>query len=220
MRVAVDAVIFGYDKKSVKLKILLIKRKYEPFKDSWALPGGFVLENETIDESINREIKEETGLNNVYMEQLYTFGEVERDPRERIISVSYYGLVNTTELTASTDAIDAKWFSFSELPELGFDHKKIIDVAYKRLQGKITYQPIGFELLEEIFTMPHILSLYETILQKQIDKRNFRKKILSFDILDDMGIRDSDKRGRPAKLYKFNEEKYNQKLKEGIYFEI
>jgi 8-oxo-dGTP diphosphatase len=221
MRVAVDGVIFGYDYLEKDLKVLLIRRKYEPFTGSWALCGGFCLEDESIDDAIQREVKEETGVSNVFLEQLYTFGSVERDPRERIVSIAYYGLVNPSEykLHASTDATDAVWFSLKTLDydSLPFDHSKIIQTAIERLKNKVTYQPIGFELLPETFTFPQLQSLYETLLEISYDRRNFRRKFLKLDILVDTGETVNEKKG---KLYRFDQEKYKQKLNEGFYFDI
>jgi 8-oxo-dGTP diphosphatase len=220
MRLAVDAVIFGYVEKD--LKILLIKRKYEPFQDSWALPGGFVLDDESINTAVERELKEETGLENIYMEQLYTFGEVYRDPRERIVSVAYYGLVNPDRcnLCAKTDASDVQWFSLKKLPKIAFDHIGIIKVAYNRLQGKVTYQPIGFELLPSKFPFSQLQSLYETILDRNFDRRNFRKKFISLDIIDQLNEKQVDVPYKAGSLFKFNKKKYEEKLNNGFYFEI
>jgi 8-oxo-dGTP diphosphatase len=220
MKLTVDAVVFGYVEND--LKVLLIKRKYKPFKDCWALAGGFVLKDESIDEAVARELKEETGVDNLFMEQLYTFGDANRDPRGRVVSVAYYGLVKPElfELLASTDAYDAQWFSISDLPELAFDHKHIIEVAYKRLQAKLTYQPIGFELLPEKFPLLEIQNLYETILNAKFDKGNFRKKMLSFGILDELNEKQSNVAHRAAKLFRFNINKYKEKLETGFYFDI
>jgi 8-oxo-dGTP diphosphatase len=223
MKLCVDAILFGFDKDSNDLKILLIQRKYEPYKDLWALAGGFVQEKETLESAVIRELKEETGLiSNPFLEQLYTFGDIDRDPRDRIVSVAYYGLINTTELKASTDAKDAKWFSVNKLPkDLAFDHNHIINKALERLRGKIIYQPIGFELLEENFTFKTLHNLYETILGETLDRRNFKKKFLSLDILDELDEKKSDGAvGRPASFFKFNKEKYDEKVKSGFYFEL
>jgi 8-oxo-dGTP diphosphatase len=222
MKLCVDAILFGFDKDDIDLKILLIQRKYDPFINSWALPGGFVQETETLEQAVIRELKEETGLNqNPFLEQLYTFGEINRDPRERIISIAYYGLVNTSELKASTDAKDAKWFSIKNLPNLAFDHNEIITKALERLRGKIIYQPIGFELLDDKFTFVSLHKLYEIILGKELDRRNFKKKFLSLDILNELDEKAiSDGAGRPATLFKFDKEKYQNKVKSGFYFEL
>ncbi len=223
MKICVDAILFGFDKDSNDLKILLIKRKYSPFEGFWALAGGFIKNNETLDEAVLREVKEETGLKeSPYLEQLYTFGDINRDPRERIISVAYYGLINISELNPSTDASDAKWFSIKNLPaNLAFDHENIIFKALERLRGKITYQPIGFELLEEKFIFSTLHKLYETVLGKELDRRNFKKKFLSFNILDRLNdIPNEISIGRPAVLFKFNKDRYDEKVKSGFYFEL
>src|SRR5690606_28560835 len=149
----VDAVVFGYHKKD-GISVLLIKRKYDPYIGNWALPGGFVDEQESLEEAVKRELSEEAGITIDYLEQLYTFGKPERDPRRRIVSVAYFGLVQTSDfnqLVASTDADDAKWFNIKHLPDLAFDHSEILNMAIERLRAKIKYQPIGFELLDPKF---------------------------------------------------------------------
>jgi 8-oxo-dGTP diphosphatase len=222
IKVAVDAVVFGYTSKE-GLSLLLIKRDVEPFKNTWALPGGLILDNESIEEAVERELKEETGVAINYLEQLYSFGEPDRDPRNRVISVTYYGLVkpNQFKLKASTDANDAQWFSINELPHLAFDHKRIIDMAIQRLKNKIIYEPIGFELLSKKFPFSDLEHLYSTVLERQIDRRNFKKKIMKLGFLEE-----TDEKqvllgaGRPGNLFKFNEKKYFQLKKEGINFEL
>ena len=223
MKLCVDAILFGFDKNDNDLKILLIERKYEPYIYCWALAGGFVKEDETLENSVLRELKEETGLvETPYLEQLYTFGDIDRDPRGRIISVSYYGLIKITDLNPSTDALDAKWFSVKNLPKnLAFDHKILIEKALERLRSKIIYQPIGFELLDEYFTFTTLHNLYETILDKSLDRRNFRKKITNFNILDEIDIITDDVIiGRPPKFFKFNIMRYQEKVEKGFYFEL
>jgi 8-oxo-dGTP diphosphatase len=220
MRLTVDAVIFGYVE--IDLKLLLIKRKYEPFKDMWALPGGYVLE-EGIDAAIKREVFEETGIEDLYLEQLYTFGELERDPRGQIVTVAYYGLVKPSDykLHASSDAEDVQWFSVKDLPQdLAFDHNIIIDTALQRLKGKVRYMPIGFELLPKKFPFSSIQNLYETILEQEFDRRNFRKKFLKLDILDMLDEKQQNVAHKAGNLFMFNEEKYNKKTEDGFYFEI
>jgi 8-oxo-dGTP diphosphatase len=222
MKVAVDAVVFAYSRKT-GLSILLIKRKYPPFEKQWALPGGFVLENETLNKAVVRELKEETGVSVNYLEQLYTYGELDRDPRERIISVSYYALIkhNTfMKLTASTDAEEASWFQISKLPKLAFDHKSIIQQAFQRLQNKIKYKPIGFELLDKQFSFADLEHLYASVLDKPFDRRNFSKKILSLGLLTDTGLLTKEGVGRPSKIYTFNKKQYELLEKQGFYFEI
>lgn len=223
MKVAVDAIVFGYSKKD-GVSVLLIQRKYEPYKNAWAIPGGFVLEDESLEDAVRRELFEETGVELNYLEQLYTFGEPGRDPRQRIISVSYFGLVKTSqysELKASTDAENARWFSIKKIPALAFDHKQILSVAIERLRAKIRYQPIGFELLDKKFPFADLEKLYTALLDKDINRRNFSKKILSFGFLEETGeLSLPVGKGRPSKMYQFNQRRYKELLKEGFHFEI
>lgn len=220
IKLSVDAVVFGYE--SGTISVLLIKRKYEPFKGKWAIPGGFVLNNESLEHGVERELKEETGIKINYLEQLYTFGNPERDPRSRVVSVAYFGLIKPSafKIFASTDAEEVQWFNINALPELSFDHDKILELAITRLQGKITYEPIGFELLDNKFPFSDLEKLYTTLLGRAIDRRNFRKKLLSLNILDELDEKISKGSGRPANLFKFNHKRYFQLKKEGIIFEI
>jgi len=218
--VTTDCVIFGFDEG--ELKVLLIERSIEPFIRQWALPGGFVGEDETAEECAKRILMKETCLDNIYMEQLYTFSDVRRDPRFRVISIGYYALVKLSDYDAQAgaDTTNVKWFSISDIPELAFDHGKILEMAKERLKGKIKYQPIGFELLSEKFTLPDLHHLYETILQAKLDDRNFRKKILSYGFLIDTGEQQRGARNRAPKLYRFDKEKYEELTKNGFYFEL
>lgn len=220
IQLSVDAVVFGYEAGTIS--ILLVKRKYEPFKGKWAIPGGFVLNNESLEEAVQRELKEETGIHINYLEQLYTFGNPERDPRNRVVSVAYFGLIkpSTFKIVADTDAEEVQWFKITDLPSLSFDHADILKLAINRLQGKITYEPIGFELLDEKFPFSDLEKLYSTLLGRTVDRRNFRKKILSLNILDELDEKFSRGSGRPANLFKFNSKRYFQLKKEGIIFEI
>lgn len=220
IKVAVDAVVFGYKDRS--LQVLLIKRNIEPFKDCWALPGGLVLDEESLEEAVVRELKEETNVKANYLEQLYSFGQPGRDPRNRVVSVTYFGLVKPEhhEIKADTDAKDVAWFDIQELPELAFDHKTIVTKAKERLQGKLKYEPVGFDLLEDKFLFSDLEKLYVTILEKPIDRRNFRKKILSFDILEELDEKVSEGRGRPANLFRFHKKQYFKHLKDGFLFDI
>jgi len=217
---AVDCVVFGFDES--ELKVLLIERALEPFKGSWALPGGFVHVNETIDEAARRELEEEAGLTNVFLEQLYTFGSVDRDPRERIVSVAYFALVKLSDYNAqaAADAADARWFPVSEAPKLAFDHAEILATALDRLKGKVRYQPIGFELLPPKFTLSQLQHLYEIILGAGLDKRNFRKKVLSFGLLVPLKETQMVGRHRPAQLFRFDADKYEKLKKRGLHFEL
>jgi 8-oxo-dGTP diphosphatase len=223
IKVAVDAIVFGYSK-SDDVSVLLIKRKYEPFKNSWAIPGGFVLENESLEEAVKRELQEETGISVNYLEQLYTFGEPNRDPRQRVISIAYFALVKSAlfqELKASTDAEEAQWFPIGKLPTLAFDHKKILQIAIERIRAKIRYQPIGFELLDKKFSFADLEKLYSTLLDKALDRRNFTKKILSLGLLEETGeLAANSGAGRPSKIFKFNKKRYQQLLDDGMHFEI
>jgi len=223
IKVAVDAVVFGYSKKD-GVSILLIQRKYEPYKGSWAIPGGFILDDESLEEAVKRELLEETGIELKYLEQLYSFGKPGRDPRQRIISIAYLGLVKTTqytELKASTDAENAQWFSIDKLPRLAFDHKDILHTAIERIRAKVRYQPIGFELLDKEFPFSDLEKLYMALLGRDINRRNFSKKILSFGFIEETGeITKPTGKGRPSKIYRFNQKRYKELLREGIHFEI
>lgn len=221
IKVAVDAVVFGYFEKE-DLQILLIKRKIEPFKGSWALPGGLVLDDEDLDDAVKRELYEEAGIKPDFLEQLYSFGKVGRDPRNRVVSVAYLGLVNPSyfELFADSDAEDAQWFSIHKLPQLAFDHQKIIDTALKRLRTKIQYQPVGFNLLNEEFPFSDLENLYKAIIGQEIDRRNFRKKIMSYGLLNETNNFKKEGSGRPGKMFTFNQEKYKALEEQGFYFEI
>ena len=216
----VDCVVFGYEEEL--LKVLLIKRDLEPFKNSWALPGGFVRIDETLDEAAIRELKEETAVENIYLEQLYSFGTINRDPRERVVTVAYYALVKLSEHKAKggTDASEAKWYPILDLPELAFDHTTIIQLAFKRLQGKVRYEPIGFELLPKKFPFSAIEHLYETILQRKIDRRNFRKKMLNMSIIKQLELQQSNVAHRKGYLYSFDKKEYEKLVKKGFNFEI
>lgn len=214
----VDCVVFGVEER--ELKLLLIKRGLAPFEGRWALPGGFVRVDETLDEAARRELAEEAGLTNVFLEQLYTFGSVNRDPRERVVSVAYYALVKPGAVTAATDATEARWFALSDVPRLAFDHADILAAALERLRGKITYQPIGFELLPPKFTLTQLQTLYEAVLGHEIDKRNFRKKVLSYDLLIPLKEKRQEGAHRPAQLFRFDPVKYDRLKKRGFLFEI
>lgn len=216
----VDCVIFGRDEGD--LKVLLIQRGLEPFLGKWALPGGFVRIDETLEEAAKRELQEEAGVGNVYLEQLYTFGDLARDPRERVVTVAYFALVNLDahQVKATTDARDAAWFAVSELPFLAFDHERILEMALARLKAKVRYQPVGFELLPPKFTLTQLQKLYETVLERDLDKRNFRKKILGMDLLIETDEIEQDVAHRAARLYKFDEKKYRRLAKKGFDFEL
>jgi 8-oxo-dGTP diphosphatase len=235
--VAVDGVIFGFDPEDDvhPLKVLLIKRGGEPFKGSWALPGGKLEVNdeedqgEDLEEGARRELEEETHVKVAYLEQLYTFGKPRRDPRCRVISVAYFGLVRTADcdVQGDDDADDAQWFSVvgalqKSALTLAFDHDEILKMAVSRLQSKIRYAPIGFNLLpEEGFTLGQLQQLYEAILFRPLDKRNFQKRILRMGILTVVGVASGWKEGGPPpRLYTFNQESYDFATKRGFNFEV
>lgn len=211
----VDCVIFGLDDDD--LKVLLIRRGNGPYVGKWAIPGGFVVPGESLEAAARRELREETGLTGVYLEQLYTFGDPDRDPREHVVSVAYFALTNLSghRIEASTDADDAAWFSMHDLPELAFDHEQILELALERLRGKLRYQPIGFELLPRKFSLTQLQKLYELVLETELDKRNFRKKLLKLDILVDLDEVEQDVAHRAARLYRFDERKYRRLEKQG-----
>ena len=201
---------------------MLIQRGLPLFEGKWALPGGFVRVDETLDEAARRELQEETGLRKIFLEQLYTFAEVDRDPRERVVSVAYYALVNLRDqqVQAATDARDAGWFGVHDMPSLAFDHAEILRVALERLRGKLRYQPVGFELLPKKFTLSELQHLYELVLERKLDKRNFRKRVLTMDLLVETDEVQQDVAHRAARLYRFDERKYRRLLKTGSHFEL
>ncbi len=216
----VDCVVFGFDEG--ELKVLLIERALEPFKGKWALPGGFVRVDETLDDAARRELKEEAGLKDVFLEQLYTFGTVARDPRERVVSVAHYALVQLAahDTKAATDAADARWYPISKVPKLAFDHADILAAALARLKSKVRYQPIGFELLPPKFTLSQLQHLYEAVLENELDKRNFRKKVLSYGLLVPLKETQMTGRHRPAQMFRFDTIKYEKLKKRGFNFEV
>lgn len=216
----VDCVVFGIDEED--LEVLLVQRDVEPFQGRWALPGGFVHEEEGLEEAARRELQEETGLDRIFLEQLYTFGDVGRDPRGRVVSVAYYALVKLGDhkVRAATDARAASWFPVWDPPSLAFDHDRILQTALTRLKGKVRYQPLGFELLPAKFTLTQLQRVYEKILERPLDKRNFRKKLLAMELLVELDEVEQDVAHRAARLYRFDRRKYQQLEKEGFNFEI
>ncbi|PSK94310.1 NUDIX hydrolase [Taibaiella chishuiensis] len=203
---AVDLVVFGYHDR--KLSVLLLNRKEEPFKNSWTLPGGFLQIEECLLQVCNRIMKTKTGLENIYLEQLYSFDEPGRDPRGRVISVAHYALVNPQrfEVVAGNMANDVQWFPVDTVPQLGFDHDQIFGQALQRLKSKILYYPVGFELLDETFTMTELHELYECILGISIDRRNFRRKILDSEYIIATGTKREGLKNRHPDLYRFNKQ--------------
>jgi 8-oxo-dGTP diphosphatase len=203
--VTVDVIIFTL--REGDLQVLLIKRRNPPFEGMWAIPGGFVDIGESLEEAALRELEEETGVRDVYLEQLYTFGDVGRDPRGRVITVAYFALVPASSIDphAGSDAAEARWWSAYDLPSLAFDHKDILAYALQRLRYKLEYSAVGFELLPETFTLSELQAAYEIVLGEKLDKRNFRRKILSAEVIEETGmVRGGE--GRPAKLYHFRDD--------------
>ncbi len=217
--VAVDCIVFGFD--DDRLQLLLIKRMFEPCRDCWSLMGGFVGKNENLDNAASRILGRLTGLKDVYLEQLYTYGEPDRDPGGRVISVAYYALIRTDRLDSEAgDRYSARWFPIDNLPKLVFDHPGMVDKAIKRLRRKSLIQPVGFELLPEKFTLTRLQKLYEAIHQRDIDKRNFRKRILSMNVLTRLDEKDRISSRRGAWLYRFDDIKYDRMISGGDHFEI
>lgn len=221
IKVAVDAVVFGYDAEE-GVSVLLIKRKFEPFQKSWALPGGLVKEDESLEEAVRRELREESGIDVTYLEQLYSFGQPDRDPRNRVVSITYYGLVRPKDyqLSAQTDAEDVAWFNIHKLPKLAFDHKQIVEMAIKRLRGKLAYEPVGFELLDKKFPFSDLEKLYQTLLDTELDRRNFKKRIMSYGFLEELNETMQRSLGRPATLFQFNKKKYFELKEKGYNFDL
>ena len=206
--VTADAVVFTILNK--ELKILLIKRKKDPFKGKFALPGGFVELNENLEGAAKRELEEETGVKDIFLKKLHAFGDVKRDPRGRVITIPFLALIDgeKVKLHASSDAEFAKWHSAYSLPQLGFDHKKIIDDALKHLRSEIENTNIAFQIMPEKFTLSELQRAYEIILDKKLDKRNFRKKLKELNILEQLFETKMEGAHRPAKLYSFKEKEY------------
>ena len=200
--VTTDIVIFTI--RDGRLKLLLIKRGGEPYQGRWALPGGFVELDEDLEASARRELEEETGVSGVYLEQLYTFGRPDRDPRERVITVAYYALIPSDQvrLQAATDAEAVGWFAFEELPPLAFDHDEIVTMAHQRLVAKLDYSTIAFQFLPREFTLSELQDVYEIIRREPVDKRNFRKQVLALGKLVETKKMKRDGAHRPARLYR------------------
>lgn len=216
--VTTDCVIFGFD--GTKLKVLLIERGIEPFKGRWAFPGGFLRMEESAEQGALRELREETGLKGAYIKQFHTFSDPNRDPRERVITIAYYALVKMQEVKGGDDAAKAEWFALDEVPSLAFDHDRILRIATKELRKQIHFEPIGFELLPEKFTIKELQLLYEAILDVKFDRRNFYNKMKHLEILTylDETIHNSPK--KEAFLFKFNPQKYNELKQKGFRLEF
>lgn len=217
--VTTDCVIFGYDTKE-GLSVLLIKRGIDPFKDHWAFPGGFIKMDEDAETGARRELREETSLETAHIEQFGCFSEVNRDPRERVITIAYYALVKKSDVVGGDDASEAHWFPIDNVPPLAFDHDRILRVALKTLKEKIHFMPIGFELLPSVFTMPQLQELYESILEVKFDRRNFSNKMLKLGILTVVGERPKNAGTRIPITYKFNEDNYNELKSKGFRLEF
>jgi len=222
--VTVDPVIFGAQstRDTCDLKVLLIERGVagQPFHGQWALPGGFVKPEESLDAAVARELQEETGVTGVFAEQLYTFGDPKRDPRGRVITVAYLALIDRgrCKLQAGTDAARAEWFDLDRLPPLAFDHAEILGKALARLRAKVHYEPIGFNLLPPLFTMAQLHALYEAVLDRTLDLPNFRRAITRLNVLREGG-EETNVSHRPAKLFRFDEKAYGRMLRSGIHFD-
>ena len=212
--VALDCIIFGFDQET--LKLLLIKRDFEPEKGNWSLMGGFLKKSESLDEGAGRILHTLTGLNDIYLEQLYAFGGVDRDPVERTISVAYYALIDINKHDKKlVKEYGARWFPMDDLPDLIFDHSEMVQAAKKRLRYKASHQPVGFELLPEKFTLPELQKLYEAIYNTSLDKRNFRRRMLSMDVLFKTDEKQKKYSKKGAYLYKFDQDKYLEKVNNG-----
>lgn len=208
--VALDAIIFGFDREN--LKLLLIKRDLEPEKGKWSLMGGFLKAGESLDDAASRILTKLTGLRNIYLEQVYGFGEIGRDPVEQTISIAYYSLINIHDHDKElVKKYSARWFPINDLPDLIFDHQKMVEAAQARLQHKAATQPVGFELLPEKFTLPELQQLYESIYETDLDKRNFRRRILATGVLEKTNEKQKGFSKKGAYLYKFDERKFHKK---------
>lgn len=209
--VALDCIIFGFDREN--LNLLLIKRNFEPEKGKWSLMGGFLERDESLNDAASRILYKLTGLKDIYLEQLKGFGEVDRDPVERTISIAYYALINIHDHDENLlPEYSAQWFPINELPELIFDHEEMVKVAKARLRQKASNQPVGFELLPDKFTLPELQQLYEAIYETSLDKRNFRRRILSMDVLEKTDKKQMKYSKKGAFLYKFDEDKYSDQI--------
>ncbi|MGD1007351.1 MAG: NUDIX domain-containing protein [Ignavibacteriaceae bacterium] len=218
--ISIDCVIFGFEQ-SV-LEILLIKRAGNPHKGIWALPGGFVKKEELIEDAAKRILEVTTGVSNIYLEEVAVFDRIDRFPLWRVFTIGHFALISPEHYKLSTgiDSTEVKWFKISKLPELHFDHKHIIEVALSKLRSRVRYKPIGFELLPGKFTLPQLQTLYEVILGKKLDKRNFRKKIMKMNLLKRLKEKDQNNIRRAAYLYKFDKHNYDKLKDNGFIFEL
>lgn len=216
--VTTDCVIFGFD--GSKLKVLLIERGIEPYKGRWAFPGGFLKMEESAEEGALRELQEETGLTGAYIEQFHTFTDPKRDPRERVITIAYFALVRIQDVKGGDDAAKAQWFALDEIPQLAFDHDMILRMAQSRLRERIHFQPIGFELIPEKFTMKDLQELYEAILEVKFERSNFAKKMLHYELVEQLEETVWPTPKREARLYRFNKKNYEEFKKKGFQLEF
>lgn len=217
---AVDCVVFGLDDDD--LKVLLIRRGMDPFLGRWALPGGFVHIEETVEDAARRELREEAGIERAVLEQFHVFSSIDRDPRERVVTVAHYALVKLSEhaVRAATDAREAAWFGVDDLPKLAFDHDVVVEMAIGKLRTKVTQTPIGIELLPKKFTLTQLQRVYEKVLDREIDKRNFRKKVLATELLIETDEVEQDVAHRAARLFRFDEKTYRKLEKDGFVFDL
>lgn len=214
---SVDCIIFGFD--GARLKALLIHRGFEPAKGKWSLMGGFVKKEESVDDAAKRILFQLTGLEKVYMEQLHCFGDVKRDKGGRVISIAYFALIRADDYSAMLmDKYHASWFDLDKVPKLVFDHAKMLEMAKERLQQKVSNHPIGFQLLPDQFTLPQLQALYEAIYERNLDKRNFNKKILSLKILNKLNKKDKLSSRKGAYYHVFDQKKYAELERTGMKF--
>ena len=216
--VTTDCVIFGFD--GTRMKVLLVQRGVEPYKGRWAFPGGFLQMDESAEEGALRELREETGLSGAFIRQFHTFSAPDRDPRERVITIAFYALVRIEEVTGGDDAADARWFALDEVPQLAFDHDQILRTAEQALRQQIHFEPVGFELLPEKFTLRELQNLYEAILGVRFDKRNFSNKINRLGLLEPLGEKVNPSRTKEATLFRFNKTKYDELKQKGFRLEF
>lgn len=219
--VSTDCVIFGFENNSIE--VLIYKRAQSPSKEEWALPGGFLKKGELIEQAARRILKDTTGVSDIYLEEVGVFDEIDRFPPWRILTIGYYALVDPKRyklISSGMFTLEAKWYKIIELPKLAWDHQHIVDKALKKLRARVLNKPVGFELLPEKFTLPQLQTLYEVILGKSFDKRNFRKKITHMNLLTKLDEKDRKGKKRPADLYKFNKHNYQKLVDQGMIFGI
>lgn len=219
--VSTDCVIFGFENSS--LEVLLYKRAQKPSKGEWALPGGFLTQDELIEEAAQRILKDTTGIDDIYLEQVGVFDQIDRFPSWRVFTIGYYALVspeNYKLISSGAYTIEAKWFNISHLPEVAWDHKHIIHTSLEKLRDRVLHKPVGFELLRDKFTLPQLQALYEVILGRPLDKRNFRKKIMKTGLLKKLDEKDPNGIKKPANLYRFDQVNYKKLVEKGFTFEM